>query len=254
MLDLRDPKRIVVEGEKGHYFNSMPSKRTIKQMSGLDQKLMFTVIGVISFLFLGIIFLPSLSEEDPFFVLFMFLFTGLGLEVMILIVVVMLRIDRWKEKRNKAKGIIKDEPKLYDYVKVFRSVMILHFYMIFYDRTNVIPMKDVKAVHFDVPEFLQRKGVRLPILYKPFRQKSPNALKYEGALYLNLPPLDHLVRIEMKRPVKIKGWNPKLRSIKSLSDPFAEDTIRLVDNLIISIRPADQKKFKEVMDATISSQ
>jgi len=252
MLDLRDPKRVVVEGEKGYYFNSMPSKRTLAQMTGLEQKFMFTVIGMIVFLMVGIILVPSFLEEDPFFILFITLFTALVMEVFILIVAIMLRIERWKERRKKAKGIQKPEIKLYDYVKVFDSVMILYFNMVFYERTNVIPIGDVKAVHLDAPGFLKSKGVRLPVLYGPFRKKAPNALNYPGSLYSNFPPLDHLVRIEMRRPVKIKGWNPKLKSIKSLTDPFAKDTVRSVDDLIISIRPADQRRFKEVMDRVIA--
>ncbi len=254
MLDLRDPKRVVVEGEKGYYFNSMPSKRTLARMTGLEQRFMFTVIGIIVFVMTGIILVPQFFEEDPLFVLFIFLFISLVMEILILIVVIMLRIERWKEKRKKVKGITKPEIKLYDYVKVFDSVMILYFNMVFYERTNVIMMRDVKAVHLDAPDFLKRNGVRLPVLYGPFGKKAPNSLNYPGSLYSNFPPLDHLVRIEMRRPVKVKGWNPKLRSIKSLTDPFAKDTVRSVEDLIVSIRPEDQRKFKDIIGRLTAAQ
>jgi hypothetical protein len=246
MLKLKEPSHVVVERERGMYFNSMPTDKDLSKMNKYENIYILVPVGTIVILFLFGVFVPALWGEGLinnlfFFSLMIFIFECIGL-----VLAIMIRIDRWKDKRKKMKGEDTGEIKLYDYVKVFPSVVIMYSYFWFDERTNIIYTSDVKAVHLDAPRFLEGKGVKLPFIYKPFRQKAPSPLKYDGSLYSNISPLDHLVRIELKKPLKIRSWNPDLK--KFSFKLFREDTYRMVDNLIISIRPKDQERFKRTVE------
>jgi len=249
--DMKDHRKLVVEGEWGHYFNCLPTEKDRKDIDR-NRNIVVLMSILLSVAVVMLLILAISAPVDEWIYMFqLFLFTYLILLMIVLGVMVKIGYDERRDVKKKRRGQEIDTVKLIAYIKVFPSVMFIYENYFYTDeRTNVLMMDQIKEVHLDASDFLRSKGVRVPLSFGFFRQKSPSHLMYDASLYTIMSPMDHLVRVQFKRPIRVKVWNP---DIKRFSLVFPTHTVRSVDNIIVSIRPKDQARFKELVDRYASA-
>jgi len=232
-----DPSRVVVEGETGRTFINTVSDKDSERVG--DYKFTY-IISVIFGIILGllILFLAATGELDAI----VFGASGMAFCLTFLLVLVIYLVIRWQNKRGSKK---KDKAwEIISYCKVFPSVLFLHQKAsIFLDRTNVVLMKDIDKVDLDVPGLFIKEGIRLPFSYWPFRRMSPNKPRKGTNLYFGETPLDHLVRIKFRRPVKIKTYDTSKKVVW-----VREDAVSELDDIIIQIRPEEKAEFLDLVN------
>jgi len=123
---------------------------------------------------------------------------------------------------------------------------------------NRIPISIIKNSNGDVEEYLSKKGVKLPIRYRPFKQIAPGHKMSHTFLY-HVPskspvPFDNLILLELseKFPIIFE------KSGRYVQDPNAkgffskliykdEKGIYPSRFVVLSIRPTEQDEFHELL-------
>lgn len=115
-----------------------------------------------------------------------------------------------------------------------------------------IQLSSLERITKDVVPFFDEQGIKLPIFNRPFLQIVPEPRIHRSLLYCSLkrnPPLDHLIRIDMKETIYIKDRNPAYDYFHKTKEPQFLNAP--VDTVIISIRPDEQDKFKNIVQKKI---
>ena len=230
----KKPHEVLKGKDPGITFITDPDDKIVRKMG-----LMETMnIIIIVFLIVGV---PMIFGPIPFSPINMELYytilsmAGILLGAFIFFMVMFFFAARSKDKE-------KTKMTTVSFIKVFKKDLGIYQHSGRFHLMNVIPIENIKGIHFDANGYLKKNGYKYRTKYWPFMTLPPLPQKGGELFYLHVTPMDHLVRIEFNRPTRILNHDPDLKG-NWWGMPLYQREYDL-NNLIVSIKPEEQDKFR----------
>jgi hypothetical protein len=231
----RKPFRVLHGKDPGITFISDPDDEIVRKMNRVDN---WNAL-MIAFLVLGIpmIFGPlpfmRVNMDMFYYIVLMLGLLGGAFLMLFMVFLFAMRSDRKKPQKKM---------EICSFVKVFDTHMGVYQHTGRWDIMNMIPIDQIKGIHFDAEQFLKKKGYKWRNYYYPFFTLPPSPKKGKELFYLHVTPTDHLVRIEFKKRLKVLNHDPDIKG-NWMGMPLYQGEYDL-KNLIVSIKPKEQERFR----------
>jgi hypothetical protein len=231
------PEDVYHRKEKGELFIGDPVLKDREKADILENATGFGVVilvGIVIYIIALVVSVLSGVKDLSMFAVF-------GIAILVMIPGVALLLFFVHRSR------LKDDKEPYTFfIKVFSDRIAIAQFCGLWNRINMVMIRDIKDIHYDGVDFLVGKGVRLPRSHRPFMQLAPASTKFPGSLYSNNTPVEYLLRLELEGPLEIMNWDTGSYGLIK-GDMITRDRIHEVTDLILSIRPQDHDRFRNLV-------
>jgi hypothetical protein len=115
-----------------------------------------------------------------------------------------------------------------------------------WQKPNEIEIRNIEDIESPGADFFESRGIRMPLLFRPFLQMAPRPRFLVGSFYPKKTIFEYLLILHLKKGVPVhRNDDDSYRIVKELSENDPSDS--LVDRILIAVKPDDQERFIDLV-------